>query len=119
MMDQILEVVANPIFGIVLAFLVFMAMVFSHVRQMALIRTGLIKKHGARVWRIDYEKLRSGLWLVALGGVIAATLHYEALSGWTAFWLLVALLGIGQVIASLLGRDRWTKNKFRRFHHHK
>lgn len=111
-MDKIIDIVTNPVFGIALAGLIFLGMLLHHFRQLALIRTGLIKKNGARVWRIDYEKLRGGLWMAALGGIIAAALYYK-ISGWVAFWLLIALLGIGQVLASLLGRDRWTKKRFR------
>ena len=118
-MEKILEVIISPAFGAAIVGLIVLGMFLGHFRQMALIRTGLIKKHGARVWRVDYDKLRSGLWLVALGGVIAATLHFDQVSGWLAFWIFVALAGVGQVLASLLGRDRWTKGKFRRFHHHK
>lgn len=117
-MEKFLEAVLTPGFGLTLAGIVVFGMILNHIRQMALIRSGLIKKPAARVWRIDYEKLRSGLWLAALGGVIAAALHFEQITGWVAFWLLIALLGIGQVLASLLGRERWTKNRFRRYYHH-
>lgn len=109
-MEKLVDLVVSPAFGLTLAGLVVLSMLLNHFRQLALIRTGLIKKHGARVWRIDYEKLRGGLWLAALGGVIAAALYYQ-ISGWIAFWMLVALLGIGQVLASFLGRERWSKHR--------
>lgn len=80
-MERILDAILNPYVGVTLAVLVLLAMVFSHSRKMALIRTGLIKKPAAtRAWRIDYEKLRGGLWMIAVGGVIAAALHFEHLS---------------------------------------
>lgn len=114
-MDKLIDLLVTPAFGIVLAGLVLLAMILHHLRQRALIRTGLIKKPAARVWRIDYETLRSGLWLAALGGVIAAALHYQ-IKFWIAFWLLVALMGVGQVLASLVGRERWSKSRIRRYH---
>jgi len=114
-MDRIIDLVVNPAFGLTLVGLIILGMLLNHFRQIALIRTGLIKKHGARVWRIDYEKLRSGMWLAALGGIIAAAMYYE-IRFWIAFWLLVALMGIGQVMASLLGRERWSKNRIRRYY---
>lgn len=113
-MEKIIDILVNPAFGITLAGIIVLGMLLNHFRQLALIRTGLIKKHGARVWRIDYEKLRGGLWMAALGGVIAAALYYN-ISGWVAFWLLIAMLGIGQILASLLGRDRWSKHRIRHY----
>lgn len=114
-MDRLMDFIITPAFGLTLAGIVVLAMVLHHFRQLALIRTGLIKKPAARVWRIDYENLRSGLWLAGLGGVIAAALHY-GIRFWLAFWLFVALMGIGQITASLLGRERWTKHRIRRYY---
>lgn len=106
----------SPWFIIATALVIIVAMSLHHYRQLELIKSGLIKKQAARGWRVDYERLRSGLWLAALGGVIAYTLHSDAIGGWAAFWLLVALLGVGQIIASLIGRDRWLWRKKNRRH---
>ncbi|MTI96373.1 MAG: hypothetical protein FH749_13010 [Firmicutes bacterium] len=112
MMELLLLTIANY-FPWILA-LIALALVLGFVRQVLLIQSGLIKKPAVRSWRIDYDKLRSSFWLAALGGVIAAALHF-GLHGWFAFWLLVALLGVGQVLASLLGGSRWSSTtKFHR-----
>lgn len=114
-MEKLLDIIVTPAFGIVLAGLIVLEMILHHLRQRALIRTGLIKKAATRGWRIDFENLRSGLWLAALGGVIAAALHYQ-IKFWLAFWLLVTLMGIGQILASLVGRERWSTKRIRRYH---
>jgi hypothetical protein len=44
--------------------------------------------------------------------VIAAAMYYK-INFWLAIWLLVALLGVGQILASLLGRERWSKHRIR------
>jgi hypothetical protein len=111
-LEKLIDLVATPAFGLTVAGLIALALILHHFRQLALIRTGLIKKPSARIWRIDYEKLRSGFWMAALGGVIAAAMYYK-INFWLAFWLLVALLGVGQILASLLGRERWSKHRIR------
>ena len=116
-MDWIKEVVVTPGFALGVGALFLVLIISYHVRQMALIKTGLIKKPLARVWMVDFDRLRSGLWRAALGGVIAATIRYDDFGGWLAFWTLVGLFGVGQVLASLLGRDRW-RTKVRRVRHY-
>lgn len=113
-MEKLIDLVVTPAFGLTLAGLIALALILHHFRQLALIRTGLIKKPATRIWRIDYEKLRGGFWLASLGGVIAAAKYYE-INFWLAFWLLVALMGVGQILASLLGRERWSKHRGRSF----
>lgn len=107
-MERILEVLTIPAVGFTVAGIIVLAILLHHIRQMALIRTGLIKKYGVRGRRIDHEKLFSGLVLVALGGVIAAGKYYH-FSFWLGFWIFIGLVGVSLIISALLGRDRWHK----------
>lgn len=103
-MERILEVLTIPAVGFTAAGIIVLAILLHHFRQMALIRTGLIKKYGIRARRIDHEKLFSGLVLVALGGIIAAAKYYH-ISFWLAFWIFIGLVGVSLIISALLGRD--------------
>jgi len=107
-MERILETLTIPAVGFTVAGIIVLAILLHHIRQMALIRTGLIKKYGVRGHRIDHEKLFSGLVLVALGGVIAAGKYYH-FSFWLGFWIFIGLVGVSLIISALLGRDRWHK----------
>lgn len=117
-METLKEILVNPVFIISVSIIILIMIVFYHVRQMALIRTGLIKKPLARSWWVDYDRFRSGLWIAALGAVIAAAYYYENFGGWMAFWTLIAALGVGQVLASIIGRDRWYRKAYRRSRRH-
>lgn len=112
MLERVLDCVLNPYFGLAVAVLILTGMVLHHVRQMTLIHTGLIKKPAVRGWQVDYEKLRGGLFMTAIGGVIVAAIYYQ-LSFWLSFWLLVCCMGVAQILASFLGRERWIRRNFR------
>ncbi|HBI55859.1 MAG TPA: hypothetical protein DG577_04055 [Firmicutes bacterium] len=107
-MEKILDMLTIPAVGYTAAGIIVLAILLHHFRQMALIRTGLIKKYGIRGRRIDHDKLFGGLFLVALGGVIAAAKYYH-ISFWLAFWIFVGLLGVSLIVSALLGQDRWYK----------
>lgn len=117
-MEILKEIVASPYFIVSMAVIVLILIATYHVRQVKLINTGLIKKPLARSWWVDYDRLRSGLWIAALGGVIAAAYYYENFGGWVAFWTLVAALGVGQVLASIIGQDCWYRKTYRRSRRH-
>lgn len=107
-MERFLEKVTSPGVGYSIAIIIVLALVLYHFRQMALIKTGLIKKYGLRGRRIDKDNLFGGLVLIFLGGAIAATIYYQ-LSFWLGFWIFIGLLGVGLVISALVGRDRTFK----------
>lgn len=104
-MERLLEKLISPGVGYSLLLIIVLAMLLHHFRQMALIKTGLIKKYGLRGRRIDKDSLFGGFVLIVLGGAIAATIHYH-LSFWLGFWIFIGLLGVGLVISALVGRER-------------
>ena len=99
-MERFLERITVPVVGYTVAAIIVLAIILHHYRQMALIRSGLIKKYGIRRWRIDRDTLFGGLVLLMLGGSIVAAKYYN-LSIWLAFWGFVALLGVNLIIRAL------------------
>lgn len=110
-MEKILEALLTPAVGYVTTGIIILAILLSHFRQMALIRTGLIKKAGLRRWRVDHDKLFGGLVLVFLGGAILVAKYYN-LSFWLGLWIFIALLGLNLVVFALLGRGHWRKSSW-------
>jgi hypothetical protein len=104
-MDRILDVLLTPAVGYVTAGIILLAILLRHFRQMALIRSGLIKKTGLGGRRVDRDNLFGGLVLLTLGGVIAGAKFFD-LTFWLGFWIFTALLGLNLIIMALFGRER-------------
>lgn len=109
-MEGILEKLVTPGVGYGVAGIIVLAIILHHWRQMALIRSGLIKKYGVRKWSIDRDNLFGGLVLVTLGGVIFAAKFYHY-TFWQGFWIFICLLGLDLIVLALLGRERWHRSK--------
>ncbi|HOC06740.1 MAG: hypothetical protein ACOX21_04860 [Bacillota bacterium] len=108
MLDKLFAWLTIPAVGLTIAGIIVLAILLYHIRQMALIRTGLIKKSKWRRRRIDYDTLFGGMTLLALGGAIAAAKYYE-FSFWMGFWIFIALLGLALMIKAFWGRERWLR----------
>ena len=106
--DKLFAWLTIPAVGLTIAGIIVLAILLYHIRQMALIRTGLIKKSKWRRRRIDYDTLFGGMTLLALGGAIAAAKYYE-FSFWMGFWIFIALLGLALMIKAFWGRERWLR----------
>lgn len=107
-MENLLDWLTIPAVGLTLAGIIVLAILLYHIRQMALIRSGLIKKSKFRRRRIDYDTLFGGMTLVALGGAIISAKYYD-FSFWTGFWIFVGLLGLALIIKAFWGREHWLK----------
>lgn len=82
--------------------LIFVLALLSHFRKMAIINRGLYKPRRSD-WSGDWRRIRDGLGLMVIGGVLAAGIYYD-LNGWVIFWLIVAGVGLSRMVGGLVRR---------------
>lgn len=84
--------------------LIFALAVLNLVRVAVLARRGLYKPHKlAGVWAVKHSRIRDGLTLLVVGGVVAYGIHY-GLGFWVTVFILIAGVGLIQILSGLAGR---------------
>ncbi|MDQ7794231.1 MAG: hypothetical protein RDU89_07430 [bacterium] len=84
--------------------LVFALGVLNLIQVAVLAARGLYKPPKHLVgWSIRYSRVREGLRLLVVGGVVAYGIHFS-LGFWVTLFLVVAGVGLVQVLTGLAGR---------------
>ncbi|SET18404.1 hypothetical protein [Anaerobranca gottschalkii] len=91
-------------------FIILVAIVTNFILKMYAIKMGVYKKiYG--LWRINWKKIKEGLFLAGLAGLFLYTIYHR----WNFLWILGALIiyvGISQVLSGFFEFRTWKSKKY-------
>ncbi len=110
-MEQIIDFLKIPQVGMAIFILVLVALFLNFLTKIYLIKAGIYKRvHKQK--RIDWEKLKAGVFLVGFGGLFVASFKYGWGFGGTILAIII-FIGATQILSSLfLSRRSWKSYKY-------
>ncbi|WP_353893779.1 hypothetical protein PRVXH_000542 [Proteinivorax hydrogeniformans] len=83
-------------------FLILVALICNLIIKLAMVKAGIYKKYSKN--RVCSGRLQGGLWTLGIALLVIVYMQLD-ISFWLAFWLLVALAGLIQIIFSFRGNN--------------